>query len=258
MSKVDYQTERELRKLRKQTASGGSSAWGELTGVLSNQTDLQNALDLKADDGHTHPQSDVTGLVVALAGKQPITTVLTNTTASYTTAEQSKLAGIAAGATVNSSDATLLNRANHTGTQLASTISDFSSSADARVVAGITGKQDTLVSGTNIKTVNSTSLLGSGNIVISGGGGASTQVTLTVSPTAINYKEVVVIDAAVSAVSKVECYLVGELDAENDLEGLVDDSMRVFAIAESGQIRFVLTGNGPFVGPYKVNYKVGT
>ena len=31
------------------------------------------------------------------------------------------------------------------------------------------GKQATLVSGTNIKTVNSTSLLGSGDIVISGG-----------------------------------------------------------------------------------------
>ena len=32
------------------------------------------------------------------------------------------------------------------------------------------GKQDTLVSGTSIKTINSQSLLGSGNIVISGGG----------------------------------------------------------------------------------------
>ena len=35
----------------------------------------------------------------------------------------------------------------------------------------IKGKQDNLVSGTNIKTINSQSLLGSGNIVISGGGG---------------------------------------------------------------------------------------
>ena len=39
-------------------------------------------------------------------------------------------------------------------------------------------KQDTLISGTNIKTINSTSLLGSGNIVIGGGG-------LTVGTTAI-------------------------------------------------------------------------
>lgn len=37
----------------------------------------------------------------------------------------------------------------------------------------LTAKQDTLVSGTNIKTINGNSLLGSGDIVISGGSGAS-------------------------------------------------------------------------------------
>jgi hypothetical protein len=56
-------------------------------------------------------------------------TTLDNITAAYTSAEQTKLAGIATGATANSSDATLLARANHTGTQTASTISDFSSTA---------------------------------------------------------------------------------------------------------------------------------
>jgi hypothetical protein len=50
-------------------------------------------------------------------------------------AEKTKLTGIATGATANSSDATLLARANHTGTQLASTISDFSTTADARITA---------------------------------------------------------------------------------------------------------------------------
>ena len=44
--------------------------------------------------------------------------------------------------------------------------------ADSRIASATTwnAKQDALVSGTNIKTINSTSLLGSGNIVISGGG----------------------------------------------------------------------------------------
>ena len=45
------------------------------------------------------------------------------------------------------------------------------------------GKQNTLVSGTNIKTINGTSLLGSGNIAISGGGASAlddlTDVALT-------------------------------------------------------------------------------
>lgn len=38
----------------------------------------------------------------------------------------------------------------------------------------LNGKQDTLVSGTNIKTINNISLLGSGNIDIQGGGGSGT------------------------------------------------------------------------------------
>lgn len=42
----------------------------------------------------------------------------------------------------------------------------------------VAGKQDTLVSGTNLKTINNTSLLGSGNISI-GGGGLSVSDLLT-------------------------------------------------------------------------------
>lgn len=54
------------------------------------------------------------------------------TNKAYTSTEKTKLAGIASGATANSPDATLLNRANHTGTQLASTISD--STAPGRAI----------------------------------------------------------------------------------------------------------------------------
>ena len=40
-----------------------------------------------------------------------------------------------------------------------------------KISTALGGKQDTLVSGTNIKTVNNQSLLGSGNISVGGGGG---------------------------------------------------------------------------------------
>jgi hypothetical protein len=53
----------------------------------------------------------------------------------YSSTEKTKLAGIATGATANDTDANLKARANHTGTQVASTISDFSSAADARISA---------------------------------------------------------------------------------------------------------------------------
>jgi TonB-dependent receptor len=48
-------------------------------------------------------------------------------------ADHLKLSGIQAAATANSSDATLLNRANHTGTQASSTITNFNTDVDARV-----------------------------------------------------------------------------------------------------------------------------
>ena len=48
-----------------------------------------------------------------------------------TSLDSAKLDGIAPGATFNSSDATLINRTNHTGTQSASTISNFDSAVAA-------------------------------------------------------------------------------------------------------------------------------
>ena len=44
-------------------------------------------------------------------------------------------------------------------------------------VISVTGKQDTLISGTNIKTVNNESILGSGNITIQGGGSPVVELT---------------------------------------------------------------------------------
>jgi len=62
-------------------------------------------------------------------------------------AQFTKLADVATGATANSTDATLLNRVNHTGTQLASTISNFSAAADARITAAVGTSVAALVSG---------------------------------------------------------------------------------------------------------------
>ncbi len=70
------------------------------------------------------------------------------TTASFLSADRAKLDGIAAGATENSTDAQLRDRSTHTGTQTSSTILDFNSAADARVVSGITGKENSITGGT--------------------------------------------------------------------------------------------------------------
>ena len=55
-------------------------------------------------------------------------------------------------------------------------------SAQTDLQTALNDKQDTLVSGTNIKTINGESILGSGNLVISGGSGlTSLQVFSAVS-----------------------------------------------------------------------------
>lgn len=64
-------------------------------------------------------------------------------TNAYTDAEKTKLSGIEVGATANSTDASLRARENHTGTQLASTISDFDTAVDARIEASDKISSDT-------------------------------------------------------------------------------------------------------------------
>ena len=48
---------------------------------------------------------------------------------------------------------------------------------NSAITQAVSGKQDTLISGTNIKTINNESLLGSGNITIQGGGATYTAGT---------------------------------------------------------------------------------
>lgn len=116
----------------------------------------------------------------------------------FSDAEKAKLGAIAASATANATDAQLRDRSLHTGTQAASTISDLAAAVRGVIMTGVTfatataglatdsllvflgklqaqinglatdvaGKQATLVSATNIKTVNGVSLLGAGNLAV--------------------------------------------------------------------------------------------
>lgn len=76
----------------------------------------------------------------------PDTNVLTD-------AQLQKLNGVADGATANQSDSYLLNRANHTGSQWAATISDFSSAVRSTLLTG-------LAAGTNAAIAATDSVLG--------------------------------------------------------------------------------------------------
>lgn len=136
------------------TGSSGGGTWGTITGTLSDQTDLQLALDAKQDDitltttgssgpatfiGNTLNIPNYAGPVVDGSGTTNEITywVDSDTIGSLTTATYPSLTELSYVKGVTSSIQTQLN-----------------------------GKQATLVSGTNIKTINSTSLLGSGDIAI--------------------------------------------------------------------------------------------
>ena len=132
---------------------GGTSDHGALTGL--------------ADDDHTQYHNDARGDARYSQLGHTHSNATTSVDGFMSAADKTKLDGIAAGATANSSNATLLNRNNHTGTQGISTVNGLQTALD--------GKQATLVSGTNIKTINGNSLLGSGNLTISGGSGLAFQ-----------------------------------------------------------------------------------
>jgi len=78
-------------------------------------------------------------------------------------------------ATLNKTDVGLSNVDN---------TSDLNKPISTAEQTALNAKQATLVSGTNIKTINGTTLLGSGDLVISGGGGGSGTVTNVSSSTA--------------------------------------------------------------------------
>jgi hypothetical protein len=130
------------------TIAGGGGTWGSITGTLSNQTDLQTALDGKVDENtaitgatKTKVTYDAKGLVTAGADATTAD-IASSTDKRYVTDAQLVVVGNTSG----------------TNTGDNATNSQYSGLAAS--------KQDTLVSGTNIKTINSTSLLGSGNVAV--------------------------------------------------------------------------------------------
>lgn len=76
-----------------------------------------------------------TAWVTSSQGDIPLAT--TSTPGKMSAVDKSKLDGIAAGATANDTDGNLKNRANHTGTQLAETISDFAAASRVVALAGL-------------------------------------------------------------------------------------------------------------------------
>ncbi len=137
-------------------ATGNASA-SEV--VKGNDTRLTNA---RTPTSHTHTASQISDFSSAVsteitnnagAGHGTGTVTEHNDVSNagsgqiITTSERNKLSGIASGATANASDATLKNRANHTGTQTLSTISDAGTSASLNVASSGDASNSQVVKG---------------------------------------------------------------------------------------------------------------
>lgn len=176
---------------------GGEAVWGGITGTLSTQTDLQSALDGKAATGHTH-----TGVYAPALGADDNYVTDAEKAALHAHSNKTALDNVSG---VNTGDQDLsgysLTSHNHTGTYAPALGADdnYVTDAEKTKLANLSGtntgdnatntqysglaasKQDALVSGTNIKTVNGTSLLGSGDVTISGSGLTALQVASLIS-----------------------------------------------------------------------------
>jgi hypothetical protein len=102
-----------------------------------------------------------------------INAATTSAAGSMSSTDKTKLDGVAPNATANDTDANLKNRANHTGTQLAATISDFNTTSRAQTEAMLTA-------GTNVTlTPSGTGATRSIQISATAGGGGVSTVTGT-------------------------------------------------------------------------------
>lgn len=151
-----------------QTALSGKAASAH-THATTDVSGLDTALSGKAASVHNHVTSDVTGLDTALNAKVDKEAGKGLSSSDYTSTEKTKLADIADNA----------NNYTHPATHPASVIEQDASNrfvTDAEK-ATWTAKQAALVSGTNIKTINGASILGSGDITL--GAGAALTYTYT-------------------------------------------------------------------------------
>jgi len=147
---------KQLGYLTSQVGVGGGGSWGGITGTLSDQTDLQTVLDALQTDINT--KIDGSGTANQLAYFTDGNTIAALTVATYPSlTELSYVKGVSSAiqTQISAKQATLVS-----GTNI-KTINSTS-----LLGSGDIAVQDTLVSGTNIKTINSTSLLGSGNIAV--------------------------------------------------------------------------------------------
>lgn len=170
ISSPEYvQLEREIRRVVNAMGVGGTASWGGIIGNILDQIDLQTVLNGKLDSVNTlgigeSVYESITGQTINLKG------ILDNGGINVTSDANNVLLENAHRTIQSMTDtffgALVLNDLIQWDGASWVNIQPSTLPISNATQTALNGKQDTLVSGTNIKTVNGNSLLGSGNVVI--------------------------------------------------------------------------------------------
>lgn len=175
--------------------------------TVSEVTNLQTTLDGKAASSHSHAISDVTSLQTSLDSKQATLVSGTNikTINGETLLGSGDIVisgGGGSGDVVGPASSVNNNIAVFDGTTGKLLKDGGAAVSSLATTSQLSTKQDTLVSGTNIKTINGSSILGSGDLTVSGGSGGLTLETVsTTSVTAATGKRYVLTNAAKTTIT---------------------------------------------------------
>ena len=145
-------------------------AWGDITGTLSNQTDLQTALNGKIEVGTTSVNSITTlsNLSITKSQVSDFGTYENPLTFTYPLIRNTNT--ISFGGLSTTTNSGLSDGFAYIGSGILRSVATSTA---------LSSKQDTLVSGTNIKTINGSSILGSGNLTVTGGSGLASSTPWT-------------------------------------------------------------------------------
>ena len=229
-----------LTVLHSHTGGGGGDMYkatydSDANGII--EADHLN-LSSKAAASHAHAPSDVTGTAVVTA--------------------DSRLSDSRPASDV-SSWAKAGTKPTYTYTEVgaAATSHSHAESDVTGLVTDLGNKQATLVSATNIKTINSASILGSGDLVVSGVTNIKqTEIDFGATPVAEN--SFLITDADVLVGSQLIGNVAYEAPTGKDLDELEMDGLDLKFAPGSGQFTLYARGlDGYIADKFKVNYLVG-
>jgi hypothetical protein len=263
-----------IEKYLTKLPTGGGSAWGGITGTLSSQTDLQTALDGKVDENtaitgatKTKITYDAKGLVTA--GADATTADITDSTNKrYVT--DADLVDIGNLSGTNTGDQTSIVGITGTKAQFDTAVSDGNimyvgdaptahthpQSDVTNLTTDLAAKQETLVSGTNIKTINGSSVLGAGNLVVSGATSIS-QTEVDFGTTPLAEQTFTITDVAATIGSKIMATVAYDAPTGKDLDEIdMDDLVIKCGNATSGFFNmFIKSNDGSYLADkFKINY----